>query len=76
MHLLLDTVKMARGGFYAKRRPEWDLPDLHADLNLSSQQALVEKKGRSACPGCGRSRALYCYDCLLPLTLIPKVIVE
>lgn len=59
--------------FRAKRRPGWELPPLHSDLELASQEALEQKKARSLCPTCNKSRSLYCYDCLVPLTLIPQV---
>lgn len=59
--------------FHAKRRPGWELPDLHSDLQLASHEVLKQKKARSLCPTCNRSRSLYCYDCLVPLTWTPEV---
>ncbi|GMH37354.1 hypothetical protein BSKO_05227 [Bryopsis sp. KO-2023] len=58
---------------FAKRRPDWDPPELHADLRTSSLEPLRSKKQRSACPTCKKSRSLYCHDCLIPLTAAPKV---
>ncbi|KAG2432418.1 hypothetical protein HYH02_012989 [Chlamydomonas schloesseri] len=56
----------------AVRRPDWELPELHAGLQLAPADVLWENK-RSTCGKCGRSRAHYCYDCLEPLVPFPHV---
>lgn len=37
---------------FAKRRPDWELPDLHADLQLDSHEPLLAARaaGRLTCP--------------------------
>eukprot|EP00198_Chlamydomonas_reinhardtii_P008743 XP_001698080.1 predicted protein [Chlamydomonas reinhardtii] len=44
----------------AVRRPDWELPELHAGLQLAPADVLWDNK-RSTCAKCGRSRAHYCY---------------
>ncbi|KAG2439592.1 hypothetical protein HXX76_004944 [Chlamydomonas incerta] len=56
----------------AVRRPDWELPELHAGLQLAPADALWENK-RSNCVKCGRSRAHYCYNCVEPLVPFPHV---
>ncbi|GLC43990.1 hypothetical protein PLESTB_000217400 [Pleodorina starrii] len=57
----------------AARRPDWELPELHSDLQLAPLDVLHTHKERIKCPKCGRSRAHYCYDCLQPLVPFPQV---
>ncbi|KXZ42024.1 hypothetical protein GPECTOR_220g472 [Gonium pectorale] len=57
----------------AARRPDWELPEVHAGLQLSSLEPLHSNKERIKCSKCGRSRAHYCYDCVQPLVPFPHV---
>ncbi|GAX78826.1 hypothetical protein CEUSTIGMA_g6263.t1 [Chlamydomonas eustigma] len=66
-----DTVPNYQG--FASRRPEWSLPELHAGLQVDDDVVLTDVKGRQCCPNCQKSRSLYCYDCLVPLTTCPRV---
>lgn len=59
--------------FFAQRRPGWQLPSLNTEeLQLQSFEPL-ENACRQACPQCGKSRALFCYDCLVPFTPTPSL---
>ncbi|KAG1677454.1 hypothetical protein FOA52_001910 [Chlamydomonas sp. UWO 241] len=58
---------------FAKRRPDWELPQLHGDLEVADDGSLFALKGRLPCPKCTKSRSFYCYDCLVPLTETPPV---
>ena len=62
----------ATAGF-AARRPDWSLPSLRSDLHLDSFTALEQCSGRQPCPKCGKSRSIYCYDCLVPFTPVPSI---
>ena len=48
--------------------PDWMMPVPHAGLQLASFSPLSDKKARDVCPHCKRSRFLFCYDCVVPLT--------
>ncbi len=58
---------------FAARRPDWELPTLHTGLSLADDGALSMLQGRQQCPKCKKSRALYCYDCLVSLAECPSV---
>eukprot|EP00897_Mesotaenium_endlicherianum_P010569 jgi/Mesen1/9540/ME000064S08884 len=52
----------------AWRAPTWSFPSLPDDLQLSPTDSLEACRGRNVCHVCGRSRQLFCYDCLEVLT--------
>lgn len=59
---------------FAQRRPSWNMQSLNfEDLQLDPFEPLEAAPRRQACPRCGRSRSLFCYDCLVPFTSIPSV---
>lgn len=58
---------------FAQRRPDWALPKLDLELQLHPDEALDMNRKRQLCPKCGRSRSLFCYDCLIPFTEVPRV---
>ena len=66
------------GGVHAgplvAREQDWRMPAAHQNLRLSSHAPLEAAAGRAACPRCGRSRFLFCCDCLVALTAdVPRV---
>ena len=56
--------------------PNWHMPAAHSGLHLASHEALITASaaGRHLCPQCKKSRSLYCFDCIIPLTEgVPRV---
>ncbi|KAF8072689.1 dtwd1 [Scenedesmus sp. PABB004] len=64
---------MADASYFASRRPAWAPAGLPAALEIASRAPLEACSSRQACPNCGRSRFLYCYDCCLPFTEVPSL---
>mmetsp|Transcript_22782 Transcript_22782/g.62970 ORF Transcript_22782/g.62970 Transcript_22782/m.62970 type:complete len:397 (+) Transcript_22782:114-1304(+) len=55
---------------FAKRRPDWELRSMHQGLLLTNAASCLDTRTagtRMPCPRCKKSRALYCYDCVIPL---------
>ncbi|GJP55762.1 hypothetical protein CLOM_g14691 [Closterium sp. NIES-68] len=50
------------------RAPDWTLPPLTADLNLSPVEPLERLESRTQCPGCGKSQHYLCFNCLRAFT--------
>lgn len=69
-----DASTSAPTAGFASRRPDWSLPKLRNDLKLDSHEALEKFTGRQQCPKCNKSRSLYCYDCLVPFTHVPSIV--
>ena len=66
------TTEGGGGLQISRRRPEFILPALHPDLQLSSHEPLYTSSERQLCSKCGSSRRHYCPECLVPFTDVPR----
>ena len=58
---------------FTHQRPDFQPRPLHVGLQLAPD-AVLDESPRRRCPGCDRSNAYYCCDCLLPMTAgVPAV---